>query len=148
MSLDPNEYDLNELRGIPANGFDDDEGGPEGVRAADTLRSGHYRELLRLQSAASTGDLEKPYLESLPDSYAGEVTAFEWLEFLASKGGFKHTLDALRYYRSVGWLSESVENQLRDYLDGVEEPRAGETAPLEVSDHLLSLVYVARLATV
>lgn len=148
MSLDPHEYDIHELRGELGNG-ETDPGNRRGPsRAADSLRSSHYRELLRLQSAASVADLEKPYLDTLPDSYAGEVTAFEWLEFLAAKGGFKHTLDALRYYRSMGWLSEAVETGLRDYLDGVEAPRPDETKRLDVTDHLLSLVYIARLASV
>lgn len=148
MSLDPHEYDLHELRGELGNGATDSDRPRGRSRAGDSLRSGHYRELLRLQSAASVADLEKPYLETMPDSYAGEVTAFEWLEFLASKGGFRHTLEALRYYRSMGWLSEDVETGLRDYLDGVETPRPDETRRLDVTDHLLSLVFIARLASI
>lgn len=146
MSLDPNEYDLNELRGVPDDSFTDGEGPTGGVRASESLRSSHYRELLQLQSSASPEALAKPYLESVPETYAGEVTAFEWLEFLASKGGFKHTLDALHYYRDVGWLSESAEDRLRDYLDGVDTAESEHTNPFDVGDHLLSLVYIAQLA--
>lgn len=141
-SIDPREYDISELK----------DGAPGGSVAHGPVRegreglpAGHYRELLMLQSAA--GKLEKPYLESMPATYHGELTAFDWLEFLVETAGFKRTYDALRYYRSVGWITDDVERQLHEYLAGLPEPDSGEARSLDQSDHLRSLVYVGRLAS-
>lgn len=148
MTIDPNDYDVNELRGMPgtAGGNQSSGSGPESVRPDDALRSGQYRELFRLQTAATDANLEKPYLERMPQSFAAEATVFEWLEFLVSKAGFKGTLDALRLYRSLEWLNEEVEEDLRDYVTGFNEPGT-EPSDLNRSDHTLSLVYIARLAS-
>lgn len=147
MTIDPSEYDLGELHSAPGNGFVYPDEEPVGEPAGDVLRAGHYRELLLLQSGSAGPDLEKPYLASMPSTYEGEVAVFEWLEFLADKGGFKRTYDALRHYRSLGWITEPVETRLRDYLAGVPEPDSDETQPFDQSDHLLSLIYIGRLAS-
>ena len=91
-------------------------------------------------------DLEKPYLDALPDTYAAEIAIFEWLEFVLARAGFKRTLDVLGYYREMGWITESVESALREYMRCCDAP-AEATAELDRSDHVLSLVYVARLAS-
>ena len=143
MSLNPREYDLGELRGAELD-YEYPEGDPFARGADDVLRSGHYRELLLLESGAR--DLEKPYLTSMPRTIEAERIAFEWLEFMVEKGGYKRTCDAVRHYRSLGWLTEAVEAGLRDYLGGVPETE-GETRPFDQSDHLLSLIYIGQLAT-
>lgn len=144
MSLNPREYDLGELRSAERIEYELPEDDSFGRRADEALRAGHYRELLLLESG--TRDLQKPYLEGMPRTIEAERIAFEWLEFLVEKGGYKRTCDAVRHYRSLGWLTESVETGLRDYLSGIPET-SGETRPFEQSDHLLSLIYIGQLAT-
>lgn len=148
LDIDPSEYDLDELRGDPGNGFVFPARNGDRSRADSVLRSEHHYELLLLQAAATEDALAKPYLTALPESYAGEVLTFEWLEFLLTKGGLKQTLDALRYYRTMEWITEPVENGLRDALNGINVGTPPGTATFDRSDHLLSLIYIARLVTV
>lgn len=151
MSTNPNDYDPSELRG----GSDRSEGvflgssgggdvGGLGGFGGDESLSNQYRELFLLQQTSGSGDLERPYLDSLPRSYAAEVLVFEWLEFLVDRVGFRRSIDALRYYRSVEWITEPVEAGLRDYLTSFDD--SGASGELDRSDHLTSLVYIARLA--
>ena len=172
MTINPRDYDLDELRKMarergdgPRSDSDGgntprpptsdgeetarpDAGGWDGLDSEtpsrDQFENGLYRELLPLE--ASVDDLEKPYLDALPESYAAEYVVFEWLEFLLSNFGYQGTSEALQYYESVGWLTEDVEGALNDYLLGLEspseEPRGG-----SVDDHKLSLVYIARLVS-
>ncbi|AUV81550.1 hypothetical protein C2R22_07675 [Salinigranum rubrum] len=91
-------------------------------------------------------EMTKPYLGSLPQKYAAERVIFDWLEFLVLKGGFKRTMDALRYYRTIEWITPDVEDALQDYLVGFTEDGQG-GHDLDVDDHQLSLLYVARLAS-
>jgi hypothetical protein len=114
-------------------------------RPGKALRENQLEHLLIHETAASEG-LSKPYLTELPDAYAAERLLFDWLEFLVLKGGFKRTMDALRYYHTVGWLTAEVEAELRDYLVGFSG-EVSETEPFDVDDHHLSLVYIARLAS-
>lgn len=121
-----------------------DVGGGPLSRADEVLQSNQYRELFLLEQTTGEGGLEKPYLSTLPQSYAAEMVVFEWLEFLVKKAGFRGTMDALRYYRSIEWITDGAESRLREYLTSFDE--AGGSADLDRSDHLLSLVYLARLA--
>jgi flagellar protein FlaE len=170
MTINPRDYDLNELREMARkrgdgdgprteNGSDDvspedpaemewgsldrGNGGDVGPSAPDSLRSGLYRELLPL--VGSDGQQEKPYLRGVPDTYAAEFVVFEWLEFLLLHAGYKGATDALHYYESIDWITEDVESQLNDYLLGIDDDAANEGNELDVDDHMLSLVYVAKL---
>ena len=113
-------------------------------RAGDRLRSNELEQLFLYQSAAD--EVTKPYLRSLPDSYASERVVFDWLEFLVLKAGFKRTFEALRYYRSIDWITDDVSSALEDYLIGFSDDVDG-GVDLAIEDHQLSLVYVARLAS-
>ncbi len=115
-------------------------------RAGEALRQNQLEQLLVHETAAAGEGLSKPYLTSLPDEYAAERTVFDWLEFLVLKGGFKRTMDALRYYHTVDWLTEDVEAELQDYLVGFSG-EVSNTAEFDVDDHHLSLVYIARLSS-
>ncbi|MFD1599441.1 FlaD/FlaE family flagellar protein [Halobellus rarus] len=115
-------------------------------RAGEALRQNQLEHLLVHETAAADGGLTKPYLGSLPDAYAAERLVFDWLEFLVLKGGYKRTMDALRYYHTVEWLTEDVEAELQDYLVGFSG-EVSETTDYDVDDHHLSLVYIARLAS-
>ena len=114
-------------------------------RPGAALRRTQLEQLLVHETAASDG-LSKPYLTDLPSAYAAERLLFDWLEFLVLKGGFKRTMDALRYYNTVGWLTDAVEADLRDYLVGFSG-EVSDTDTFDVDDHHLSLVYIARLSS-
>jgi len=160
MTINPRDYDLNELREMARKrGDGDGEGelppedpaemewgpleGEMGSSADDTFRAGLYRELLPLVGGQ---DAERPYLRSVPDTYAAEFVVFEWLEFLLLHSGYQGATEALHYYESIDWITEEVASQLDDYLLGIEEQTAGDGDELDVDDHMLSLVYVAKLA--
>ena len=167
MTLNPRDYDLDELRkmarerepgprGPPAEGEEDGNGAaPTGIAGSlesdgdaatrERFQSGLYRELMPLE--AGTDDLSKPYLSGLPESYAAEYVVFEWLEFLLDSFGYKGANEALQYYESVGWLTEDVESSLNDYLLGLEDPAGVDPADADIDDHKLSLVYIARLVS-
>src|SRR6056297_2486362 len=158
MPPTPGAYDLSDLRRLA----DPDRETPEAFDESDlpadpddVLRHESRDELLRLQSQfASAGVLpERPYLESLPDRYASEVVIFEWLDLLINKAGFENTGNALEYYAEVDWITEEVREELREYMRGFSEvesfdPDVPGPADLDVDDHVLSLVYIARLASV
>ncbi|KAB1196568.1 MULTISPECIES: FlaD/FlaE family flagellar protein [Haloferax] len=164
MYLDPDDYDPDEIRRIARdtpkqrrNGdsrlddrspfrFNNPLFDRSSQPASEALRSSQLEHLLVHQSRDEDDAVEKPYLRSLPDKYGAERVVFDWLEFLVLKGGFKRAMDALQYYKTVGWVTADVEETLRDYLLGfsadVEDP-----TEIDVDDHLLSLVYVARLSS-
>ncbi|MDS0298524.1 flagellar protein d/e [Halogeometricum sp. S1BR25-6] len=115
-------------------------------RAGEALRDNQLEQLLIHETAAAGGSLEKPYLSDVPKEYAAERVVFDWLEFLVLKGGFKRTMDALRYYYAVEWITEEVETELHDYLIGFSG-NVSDTSEFDVDDHHLSLLYVAQLAS-
>jgi len=161
MTINPRDYDLDELRKMarkrgersggladeedipdPANlemGMDDAE---DEVLAGSSFRSGLYRELLPFLSGE---DHEKPYLAALPETYAAEFVVFEWLEFLLMHSGYKGADEAIAYYESIDWITESVQSDLSDYLLGIDESATNDGNDLSVDDHMLSLVYIAKL---
>ncbi len=157
--MNPSDYDLDELRkmarereGQNASGDGDDpdlglgsmRGEESGGSQTDSFRAGLYRELLPLEAG---GDAEKPYLESLPEDNGGERLIFEWLEFLLLHAGHQGAREAIAYYESVDWITEDCESELKDYMLGLDEQAATEPTDLDVDDHLLSLVYIAKLAS-
>jgi flagellar protein FlaE len=167
MTLNPRDYDLDELRkmarereaGPRGSAAESDEDGngaaPTGIAGSvesdadaatrERFQSGLYRELMPLEAGAD--DLQKPYLTALPESYAAEYVVFEWLEFLLDSFGYKGANEALQYYESVGWLTEEVESTLNDYLLGLENPAGADATEADIDDHKLSLVYIARLVS-
>lgn len=156
MSINPRDYDLDELRkmarerGGQTGGETDQSdidvgslGRQEQTRTKpSSFRSSIYRELLPLEAGS---DAEKPYLDSLPEHYAGEHLIFEWLEFLLLHAGYKGTMDALRYYESVDWITDDTRSTLHEYTLGLEADATNDPATLDVDDHLLSLVYIGKL---
>ncbi|MBX0324493.1 flagella E [Halomicroarcula sp. F13] len=161
MTINPRDYDLDELRkmarkrGDRSGGVGDDEEMPdpsnlgvgledadEEVLAGSSFRSGLYRELLPF--LAGDGQ-EKPYLTSLPETYAAEFVVFEWLEFLLMHSGYQGADEALDYYESIDWITEAVQSDLSDYLLGIDESSTNDGNDLSVDDHMLSLVYIAKL---
>ncbi len=163
MSINPSDYDLNELRkmarkrgGEAGEGTRDvDEpdiglsggvgtGSKPSSTSQNSFRAGLYRELLPLEA---TNDATKPYLDSLPEHYAAENLVFEWLEFLLLHAGYQGAMEALDYYESVDWITDDCASMLNDYMLGLEEGAGSEGTDLDIDDHLLSLVYIAKLAS-
>lgn len=153
MTIDPNEYDLSELR---AGGLSDQLGyGHDGEYnessdrarrgAKEQFTAGQYRELFLLENTGLDGGLSKPYLDELPDSFGSEILVFEWLEFLLEQVGYKETMETLRYYESIDWLSSSIESILQEYASGCPVSEEHKKESLGKDDHLLSLLYIARL---
>lgn len=160
MSLNPRDYDLDELRKMARERGGQTNGGgadpepdiglsavsaEEEIAAGNSFRAGLYRELLPLE--AGSDETTKPYLGTLPDHYVGEHLVFEWLEFLLLHAGYQGATEALSYYESVDWITEDVESTLNDYLLGIDDAAANDDNDLDVDDHMLSLVYVAKLAS-
>ncbi len=162
MTINPRDYDLDELRKMARqrddrdNGLADDEDVPdpsnldigledaeEEMLAGSSFRSGLYRELLPFLGGETA---EKPYLAALPENYAAEFVVFEWLEFLLMHSGYQGADEALDYYESIDWITEDVQATLSDYLLGIDESATNDDNTLSVDDHLLSLVYVAKLS--
>lgn len=157
MTINPRDYDLNELREMarergdgPANlgsssaPDPDDWEGMNETPSNETFRSAMYRELLPLEAGAD--DTEKPYLRELPDNYANEFLVFEWLEFLLMHAGYRGAQNALDYYESIGWITEDVEADLSDYLLGIDDT-GPESEDLTMNDHLVSLTYIAKIVS-
>lgn len=150
MRLNPRNYDLDELRRMAGNGGDEFQfgvqprRGPEGAEAI--LRSNQQRELALLDQVAPDATRSKPYLTEPPSTYAAEVLVFEWLEYLVAKVGFQRAAAALSYYASIGWITDEAQAALREYLRGVGGGDEGGGDRLDMDDHLLSLIYVARLS--
>ena len=159
MSMNPSDYDLDELRKMARErdgsraGGDADTGdlglgsmrGEEPTTSKpDQFRAGLYRELLPLEAG---GDAEKPYLASLPEENSAERLLFEWLEFLLLHAGHQGAREAVSYYESVGWITEECESQIKEYMLGLDAQTTTEPTDLDVDDHLLSLVYIAKLAS-
>ncbi|MFW5924219.1 MAG: FlaD/FlaE family flagellar protein [archaeon] len=112
------------------------------------MNADEVKELLLLESGADPGDLERPYLTAIPDNYAGRLTLFEWLDFALRRAGVGRTLEALDYYENVGWISEDIAVSLRDHVRAFQDvARSETTTEFETADHVVSLVYVARLAS-
>lgn len=164
MSINPRDYDLDELRKMarkrggdaggtrsagaseqPDIGDLDSVGATEKTTSSEeSFRAGLYRELLPLEI---DGKASKPYLQALPETYAGEHLVFEWLEFLLLHAGYQGAVQAVDYYESVDWITEECESELHDYLLGLDDQSAGDPTDLDVDDHLLSLVYIAKLSS-
>jgi len=161
MTINPRDYDLDELRkmarqrGGPGDGLGEGDDVPdpteldvgleeddEDVLAGSSFRAGLYRELLPFLGGEG---FEKPYLEQLPETYAAEFVVFEWLEFLLMHSGYQGADDALDYYADIDWITEDVQDDLSDYLLGIDESATNDGNELDVDDHMLSLVYVAKL---
>ncbi len=157
MGLNPNEYDVEELRSVtegefPEAGFERrvKEYGflwtePSKFRAVgvEDPTPEQRERLMELEGADPTALSSKPYLESVPDDDEAILT---WLEFLVATGGNEGALEALERYCTLGWITDSVESDLRGYMLGVGREEGNGLAAFDPADHLLSFAYVARLA--
>ena len=117
------------------------------VDASQGVPKAQLKELVLLEAGTDPEDLERPYLDGLPDQYAARLTLFEWLQFALDRGGTEHTLDAIEYYQEIGWIDQAAADSLRDHVRVFQDESAAAGEPFRTADHLVSLVYVARLAS-
>jgi len=93
---------------------------------------------------AAVTDDGKPYLSELPDGYAGDVLAIEWLQYLVESAGIRATARAISYYEDIDWIAEPVADDLQDYLVGFEESDVTD-GDLTIDHHMRSLKYIGKL---
>ncbi|PSQ12053.1 hypothetical protein BRC93_03225 [Halobacteriales archaeon QS_5_70_15] len=99
--------------------------------------------------ATWTGSLDerqKPYLRRLPGNERGRRVAREWIADLVERAGADGAVEALAYYESIGWITESVREGLEGYLLAVDYRAGGSLEDLTRADHVESLGRTARLA--
>ena len=92
----------------------------------------------------------KPYLARVPSGYVADLVVMEWLEFLVTEFGPEDAVRTITYYGDIGWISESVEEELLAFVSGfadVETVDPEETGPatLEIDDHIQSLTFLSQL---
>ena len=117
------------------------------VDATQGVPKAQLKELVLLEAGTDPEELERPYLEGLPEQYAARLTLFEWLQFALERGGTEHTLDAIDYYHDIGWIDQDAAESLRDHVRVFQDGTDGSGEAFGTADHLVSLVYVARLAS-
>lgn len=133
-----------------------DGGQPEGIReqasggrleATDSVRDVDREQsqvTARPCDGSKDGDLLP--LTQLPNTYTAQQEVLDWMEELLSWSGYQGTMEALRYYESIGWLSTECHDQLEDFADGLQAAGSMDPRPLDVDDHRQSLQYIATLA--
>lgn len=130
----------------PAEAVDTDDAGEfEFAEPTETVEA----EPATTETARSGLD-SKPYLAALPNGYAADLVVMEWLEFLVTEFGPADAVRTVTYYGDIGWISESVEEDLLAYAGGfadVDEMDPGETGPatLTIDDHIRSLTFLSQL---
>lgn len=149
MSLDPITYDVVELRELSRRRGDryvEDEflwpEPSEGFPPLDDLAEfGHPN-----RWTGSHEERQKPYLDAIPESRAAASLVDRWVERLVETAGFDGAVEALAYYRSMGWITETIESELQDYLLAAGHHPGGSLAALDRSVHVDSLARVIALA--
>ncbi len=141
MTIEPQEYDIDELRIRPPVSPAADM-----ASADEARRAAQYRELLEREATGDGGG--RPYLAAIPERYAAEMVVFDWLEYLYRKAGFRGAVEAIGFYRSLGWITADVEDRLDGYLRAFEESTGEEYTTLDRADHVCSLLHIARLAAI
>lgn len=166
--LDPNEYDLGELRdaahdrpertedpridrrssdvreAMDAGSEPVDAGRHESTQSAPESRPDGDE--LEFFSRLDRGDVERPYLPRVPDGYDAQMDVLEWLERLLETGDPEAVRAALSYYESVGWLSADSRGHIEAFLEGLDGVDSGGADRLGIEDHRTSFRYVARLS--
>lgn len=100
------------------------------------------------EGAAAVPD-RRPVLESVPDSYAGEVLVMEWLSVLMEGSGPADALRAVGHYEDAGWISREVRDHLLDVIGGptldvhVDPTQSREST---ADEHAVSYRYLSVLA--
>lgn len=94
-------------------------------------------------------DDDRPYISSVPSAYDAESLAMDWIEYLIEQVGLNGTAQTIRFYYSVDWISESVEEYLRTLLNGFDGgPDVDDPEPASALgvDHKRSLWWIDQVA--
>lgn len=151
MAFNPSDYDVGELRELVYRGdgrYDRAYGiggflwpvTPNDLEDPDPETVKEWEQVV-------SGSATKPFLSNVPPDDEAEDVIFEWLEWLQSRAGFEGCLDALRYYRSIEWLTADAEETLQEYLIGVGRCPGNSADDLDRRDHMRSLMFIARLSS-
>lgn len=98
-----------------------------------------------LQSDGSSDDDLLP-LTQLPNSLTAQQEILDWMEGLLSASGQQGTMEVLKYYESIGWLSAECRDQLETFVEGLRTAGCTDSRPLVIDDHRESLQYISTLA--
>jgi flagellar protein FlaE len=149
MALDPIDYDVVALRELAQRKGDHyiedgflwlkpSEGGPPIDEFAEFDREAIW--------TGSLDERQKPYLKTISEESEAREHILEWLGGLIEAVGFEETVNVLAYYESLGWITETVEEELHGYLLGAGNASGGRTDGLEQQDHIESLSRIVTLA--
>lgn len=120
-------------------------GSHQSTRSWRDRRSTIYGELNALEGTMQKEHLKKPYLERIPDGYDAELAVMEWIESLITTAGREATLDALAYYRSIGWVASAVHSTLEEHANTIAQSAVQGDRQLTMEDHRRSLRAIARI---
>jgi hypothetical protein len=98
-------------------------------------------------TAAPSGAGDGPLLAALPDGYAGEVVAMEWLSTLMAESGAAGAVRAVEHYEDAGWISPAVTRRLVDVVaaPGIDDAGPDRLREPTAADHARSYGYVRVL---
>lgn len=99
-------------------------------------------EVLRVVAGDSHGEL---YLTAIPPTANAELLVFDWVSMLREQTDTAGAPGAIRYYTTLDWITPDVADDLTTRVVGLRGPTSD--CELRVEDHLTSLRYVARLAS-
>ena len=112
---------------------------------------------VKSEESPEEGSIMKPVeeetqyrLSDIPEDAVSMTLVFKWLEFLVSRVGVSNLPDILDYYNKIGWISNKVilkvlrfaKNMKIAFDDEALRPRD----KLSPSDHIVSLLYIEKLA--
>ncbi|WP_243645272.1 FlaD/FlaE family flagellar protein [Natrarchaeobius chitinivorans] len=95
-------------------------------------------------------DGNRPYLESVPSEYDTEFVVMDWLDYLVAAVGLDGAARTIRFYGSIHWISDGVEEYLRTILNGFDGgPEVADPEPLSSLgvDHARSLWWIQQIGT-
>lgn len=93
----------------------------------------------------------KPYLTTLPTGFGAEILLMDWLDFLVRRTSPSGACQALRYYRTIDWITNEVAEELQNILAGVHDlrtrgtPTEGHSNNLSIDDHAQSLEFISQI---
>ncbi|QLD87612.1 hypothetical protein HWV07_00600 [Natronomonas salina] len=95
---------------------------------------------------ADSDDPDVLPLTQIPTAYTAQQEILDWMDGLLSASGPQGTMEALKYYEAIGWLSPECRDQLEKFAEGLRTAGCTDSRPLVIDDHRESLQYIATLA--
>lgn len=131
--------------GPAANGsvsFDDLDAAPE--TPDDPASGGHAED----EPAGAEAPTDEHVLEAVPEGYAAEVLAMEWLSRLMQRSGPAGAFRAVEQYHDLGMISSATRDHAIDLLGGPSldvfvDPTEGDEPSVE--EHRVSSAYLRAL---